>query len=123
MTRPSYPVVAALLALTLSLTSGSAVAARMITGKDLPDGVILFRDVKPNTLRGTTIGTDAIATSRNIATDAVGPNKIAPAAVDSDDVKQDSLKSEDFRDGSIESIDLAPEARIALARQAARSAD
>ena len=89
-------LVFAVVALVIGVSSG-AVAAKLITGKDIKDGSLTTKDIKNGTL-----------TTQDIKKASVGGDRLKNGAVGTDKLKANAVNSSKIKDGSVGAKDLAP---------------
>ena len=105
-TRLHVPtIVLAVIVLVVGVSSG-AMAAKLITGKDIKDGSITTSDIKNGTLTTSDMKKAGVSGDR-LKNGTVGRDKLKDGAVDSAKIK----------DGTISSNDLAPEPRTLSRRR------
>ncbi len=102
--------------LVIGVSSG-AVAAQLITGKDVKDGSLTTSDIKNGTLTTQDLKNGAVSIDKlkadavgtdKIKTGAVGHHKLKANAVDSSKIKDGSVGTHDLADGSVTANKLAP---------------
>jgi hypothetical protein len=91
MTRSRFVSVLAIgVIVALVIGGGAAVAAKLITGKDIKNNTVTTKDVKNNNLTGKDVKDGGVASNdikngtvatKDLANDSVTANKIAPGAI------------------------------------------
>jgi hypothetical protein len=103
------------LAVTLLVVgvSGGAVAAKLITGKDIKDGSLTTSDIKNGTLTTNDIKKAGIAADR-LKKASINTDRLKNGAVGPDKLKANSVDSSKIKDGTVGSDDLSTSAKSSL---------
>ena len=100
--RGSTVVLTAAICLVLG-AGGTAIGAKLITGKDIKDGTVTTKDIKNGTV-----------TTKDVKNDTLKSEDVRQGTLTSGDVKNESLKGVDIKDGSIGAGDLSEAAKASV---------
>jgi formylmethanofuran dehydrogenase subunit D len=92
-----FPVIITSLILALLVGGGAAVAAKMITGKQIKNGTVTTKDVKNNNL-----------TSKDLKNGTVSSKDLKNGTVSSKDIKNKTVATGDLANGSVTASKIAP---------------
>jgi hypothetical protein len=104
--RLSLPHLVAVLAVALVLGSGSAYAAKQISGKNIKNNSVTTKDIKDASLTGADVG-DGSLSSLDILDGTLTGADVKDASLTGVDVTDGSLASVDITDSTITTTDVA----------------
>ena len=107
--RLSLPHLAAVVAIALVLGSGSAYAAKQISGKNIKNNTVTTKDVKDASLSGTDVA-DGSLTSADILDGTITGADIVDSTITTTDVAVDTLTAADLANDSVTAGEIAPSA-------------